>query len=105
VGDGEASDAAGLGRERAEREAPRGTEVTAALMEGGGFLCTRVRVWSAPFIGKQGEKGGHNEQSLGLRELRGGMNRSGSAATEPPASSAGIARTPWRAGKTPTGGG
>jgi hypothetical protein len=56
VGDGEASDAAGLGRERAEREAPRGTEVTAALMEGG-KVCAHARRSRAAFIGKRSEEG------------------------------------------------
>jgi hypothetical protein len=44
VEDEEANGVVDLGRERAEGEAPRGTEVTAALMEGGRFLCTREEV-------------------------------------------------------------
>jgi hypothetical protein len=74
-------------------------------MEGSRFLCTRVGGLERPFIGKRGEKEGHDKQSFGLRVLRGKKNHRGLAATEAPASSAGNARTPWCAGKAPTGGG
>jgi hypothetical protein len=56
VGDGGADGAVGLGRKRAEGEAPLRTEVTAALMEGG-KACARAGRSRVAFIGKWSEAG------------------------------------------------